>query len=1323
MRGFCFFLLSLVCSLLAMAQQQTYSGRIVDAETGEAMPYTNLYVSSGHGTLTNLNGDYVVLAAPDENVRISFVGYATLNVKASSLKKVMKMQPLATSLNEVEVLGTDALLMKVKDRLQKDYNKNIRRMSHYFCRMTISKGEQHEMVEAFLEAASSVNLRNVGVTNGSYWMRMPYGKSQSALEETNLHVLYSLGPMIKNEQIWNDLVIPFPGNAGISHIHHYYEVSQTSLSGANDRTIYCISLTPKKRKNMMAPIMGGRIYVDAETCQLLMFDGEIYGLATRVVYGNQKEQTDMDLKIHVTYRHKNGYTEVSDISGTVLNEDVDSYFTLVNVEDYHLPFTYGEKIDKNILEAIERAGMNPEVENRYTFIQRTDQEQAIVSAGEEHEENFVELRGPEEGEALLASLENVRDTVGPLAYVKKVMHFGEAYPQEKVYLHLDNTGYFKGETIWFKAYVTRTDIENRTDLSKVLYVELLNPSGEVVARRKLYLGHGEAWGDIKVDSIMVTGFYELRAFTRNMTNWGTQACYSRVLPIFNAPSHPGDYGNPSIARLSYRHRLNDERQTSADVENPNIVSMSDDTEAAQAPKAQSVRGMNVRFYPEGGAWVEGLPANIAFQVTDSEGKAMEVKGHVQDAAGVHLSEISTSREGRGVFSIAAGTRPSSVILLTDEGTERTFELPHPEPVGCAMQVDAVSDGDIHVDIHCSSSLLGTSLGYVMMHGGKIIRCDTLTAASHHALSFKRELLPAGVNQLTLFDGMGRVLSERLFFMIPTRSSEDSIHVTATNEAVSPCGKVTFSVQSVPNATMSFSAVDAAGMVNGNYGNIRTWLLLGSEVRGYIHHPEYYLEVDDTEHRRAADLLMMIQGWRRYDWQLMSGQATLAHREPCEDRLFLYGSVKAGKKKLDVDNVDVTAYFYNKMGQSFNATTTTTELGQYGFLLPNIAGEWTLQLKATKEGVPEKYVVGIDRNFSPAPRYVSVWETRTLPVDERQAFHWAIPEEDSVKWESITKKNILLQNVTVKEKRRFWDRTGWSDETSARHNSLIYYDCDEAADQIADEGEPDPAFCQWLKEKNSLFGGSATVSEPLIGAVHGYAKEIDTAIDTFRIGGTVSHLLIDYNDFIADATRPVEYTTWDIDLPARFVRFYGSGLSYKNRPIVWIVDNQFCTITSFPMKRNGQVSNYLQTRAMMLSVLYNSNPAATNTELPIGLEDVKAVYISENAEALHQYFHCDEVDQQNPVVIYCYTHRRFQQKEKGVRYTHFQGFNTPSTFQMEDYSVVPPMEDFRRTLYWNPNVKLDRRGKATIEFYNNSSCTEMFISAEGMTTDGKPLSTY
>ena len=30
--------------------------------------------------------------------------------------------------------------------------------------------------------------------------------------------------------------------------------------------------------------------------------------------------------------------------------------------------------------------------------------------------------------------------------------FNHVFPQEKLYLHLDNTGYFIGETLWFKVY-------------------------------------------------------------------------------------------------------------------------------------------------------------------------------------------------------------------------------------------------------------------------------------------------------------------------------------------------------------------------------------------------------------------------------------------------------------------------------------------------------------------------------------------------------------------------------------------------------------------------------------------------------------------------------------------------------------------------------------------------------------------------------------------------------------------------------------------------------------------------------------------------------
>ena len=69
------------------------------------------------------------------------------------------------------------------------------------------------------------------------------------------------------------------------------------------------------------------------------------------------------------------------------------------------------------------------------------------------------------------------DIIASLA--NTVNKFNKVFPQEKVYLHLDNTGYFKDEKIWFKAYVTRTDNDSLASISKVLYVELINPSGDI----------------------------------------------------------------------------------------------------------------------------------------------------------------------------------------------------------------------------------------------------------------------------------------------------------------------------------------------------------------------------------------------------------------------------------------------------------------------------------------------------------------------------------------------------------------------------------------------------------------------------------------------------------------------------------------------------------------------------------------------------------------------------------------------------------------------------------------------------------------------------
>ena len=74
-------------------------------------------------------------------------------------------------------------------------------------------------------------------------------------------------------------------------------------------------------------------------------------------------------------------------------------------------------------------------------------------------------------------------------------------------------------------------------------------------------------------------------------------------------------------------------------------------------------------------------------------------------------------------------------------------------------------------------------------------------------------------------------------------------------------------------------------------------------------------------------------------------------------------------------------------------------------------------------------------------------------------------------------------------------------------------------------------------------------------------------------------------------------------------------------------------------------------------------------------------------------------------------------------THWvAGFCAPVSFYHPDYSKrpLPDVKDYRRTLYWNPDLKLDDKGRATIQFYNNSQQTRLSVSADGMTENGQLL---
>ena len=163
----------------------------------------------------------------------------------------------------------------------------------------------------------------------------------------------------------------------------------------------------------------------------------------------------------------------------------------------------------------------------------------------------------------------------------------------------------------------------------------------------------------------------------------------------------------------------------------------------------------------------------------------------------------------------------------------------------------------------------------------------------------------------------------------------------------------------------------------------------SEVRGYIHNVDYYFEADDKEHRESADLLMLTQGWRRYDWRLMSERYTFRKAQPIEDQFYLYGQLKEYRRRDPVPNVKLYVSLYNEKGQSLLGNAVTDSLGNYAFKMPFMDGEWKMFIYTTREtkgGEKRKtYYVGIDRQFSPVPRYLTPLETEILHPLKPNAF--------------------------------------------------------------------------------------------------------------------------------------------------------------------------------------------------------------------------------------------------------------------------------------------------------------------------------------------------
>ena len=549
-------------------------------------------------------------------------------------------------------------------------------------------------------------------------------------------------------------------------------------------------------------------------------------------------------------------------------------------------------------------------------------------------------------------------------WVKAYNRFGKYNPQEKVYLHFDNTGYYLGETMWFAAYVATAPQLRPTEMSKVLYVELLTPEGRIVETKKLKIEEGRCHNGFELSPAQLSpGFYEVRAYTRVMLNW-EETYFSRVFPIFNKPENEGDY-QMRMPRIPKSRRYPEYRMPS-----------------------EKRNDVNLSFYPEGGELVEGLPGRVAFKAVDDEGRSVAVSGTVYDSDERPVATLETLHCGMGSFTLTPGAEPCRAEIIYNGKTYR-YTLPEAKAAGYTLGVDNSDRDSLHIKIRRSRDIEGGWVGLTVSCRGiaHAFEVADLRGREEAELHLSKADFPAGVQQITLFTPEGEVLGERLAYH---QREDQQLHITVDGQKSSyrPYEKISLPLHvtdaegSPVSTTLSVSVRDAVTEIPTHYaGTLSANLLLESDVKGYIEDIGYYFEADDAEHRAALDLLLLVQGWRRYEWRQQAGVEPFEPAHRVEEGIMVQGQVydyrlRGARAKAGVE-LSVWAYseLTNSRGHCF-----TDSLGRFTFLSDSdIWGknDLVIQTQITNKRGKKKnahYLVELDRYFSPTARSLNVEET-------------------------------------------------------------------------------------------------------------------------------------------------------------------------------------------------------------------------------------------------------------------------------------------------------------------------------------------------------------
>lgn len=563
---------------------------------------------------------------------------------------------------------------------------------------------------------------------------------------------------------------------------------------------------------------------------------------------------------------------------------------------------------------------------------------------------------------------------------------------EKVYLQTDKPYYSAGENIWFKGYVVDAVTHLPRSLSKFLYVELIDATDSVLSRVKIRKDSLGFSGYLKLKPELQAGMYVLRAYTYWMQNNSNDFFFHKNIYIGNLIDNKvqcdiqyGTYLNGKVTvgltfkndlqfpiskrrivitpRWKISGRKNWSFVTNGDgkifwdmyvdsIKNERkIVNVSIDDEDLKFQKNFVLpdfrNDFDVQFFPESGNLLSDIFQTVGFKAIGTDGLSVDVTGKLFNDKNEEISEFSSEHKGMGKFILATHSGDKYYALIkSGNGIEKRFDLPNLQAQGVVLHL-VCNRNRILYEVNNKTSMPTQSL-YLLIHSRGMVYAVQPLNSTEGQLS--ESDLPTGISSFSIVDSLGNTYCERLLFINNLHFPMVDMHADQPSYGARQPVHLQFNIKSLiglpVSGNFSISVTDSKIVKPDSLqDNIVSYLLLSSDLKGYIENPTDYFVDNSISTHEKADVLMLTQGWKRFN----TADVVRGIKQPTQFYIEA-GQTLTGKVlnlfEKPVSKADIIMFSTYK---SMIRTAKTDSSGNYliqGFEFPDST---SLVLKARKKG--------------------------------------------------------------------------------------------------------------------------------------------------------------------------------------------------------------------------------------------------------------------------------------------------------------------------------------------------------------------------------------